>query len=131
MNIIKNLLKTKYIKKEDEFKKRILRNKINQDKLKNNNEIQKYYYKINNNNNNIVVGNQIELIERKINKNNFSNCRNIELNNSFKSKLFLSISNPYEQLINTRLYGKLINDEEFLKELHNNEKLFIKQSYFY
>ena len=80
--------------------------------------IEKYLYK-SKNKNNIIVENQIESIKKKIDKKNFINCKNIEIINSFRSRLFLSISKSYEQLINTRLYGKLIDDEDFLNILYS------------
>ena len=104
------------MKKEEELKKKILQKKLKQE----NNCIEKYLYK-SKNMNNIIIENQIESIKNKINKNSFTNCKSIELSNSFRSQLFLYISNPYEQLINTRLYGKLIDDEDFLKKLHKDE----------
>ena len=119
---IKSFLEPKFNKKEEKFKILMLRKNLLQDKLNKNNDFNKYIYKPKSDNN-IVVDNQIELLKRKINSKNFTNTKNIELSNSFISQLFLSISNPYEQLFNTRLYGKLIDDISFLKELHKNEKM--------
>ena len=121
---VKSSLESKYIKKEKEFKKRMLSQKLKQKHKICDIDMKKYFYK-SKNKNNTIVEDQIELIKKKINNNNFPNCKNIELKNSFRSKLFLYISNPYEQLFNTRLYGKLIDDEDFLKELHNSENIEI------
>ena len=121
---IKSLLEPKLNKKEEKFKIKILRKNLSQDKL--DKELNKFIYK-SKNDSNIIVDNQIELLKRKINSNNFTNSKNIELSNSFRSQLFLSISNPFEQLFNTRLYGKLMNDGDFLKELHKNEQMNFKE----
>lgn len=126
-DFVKSFLEPKLIKKEEEFNNRLLRNKLKEEKMDNNNKIAKYMYK-RKNNNNIVVENQIKLIKNKLDNNDScSYLNNDELKNSFKSHLFLSISNPYEQLVNTRMFGKIIEDVTFLKELHNNEKIKLKK----
>ena len=126
-DFVKSFLEPKLIKKEEEFNNRLLRNKLKEEKMDNHNKIAKYMYK-RKNNNNIVVENQIKLIKNKLDNNDScSYLNNDELKNSFKSHLFLSISNPYEQLVNTRMFGKIIEDVAFLKELHNNEKIKLKK----
>lgn len=126
-DFVKSFLEPKFIKKEEEFNNRLLRKKIKEEKIDNNNEMTKYMYK-RKINNNIVVENQIKLIKNKLENNgSYSYLNNDELKNSFKSHLFLSISNPYEQLINTRSFGKIIEDVAFLKELHNKEKIKLKK----
>ena len=113
-DFVKSFLEPKLIKKEEEFNNRLLRNKLKEEKMDNNNKIAKYMYK-RKNNNNIVVENQIKLIKNKLDNNDScSYLNNDELKNSFKSHLFLSISNPYEQLVNTRMFGKIIEDVTFL-----------------
>lgn len=113
-DFVKSFLEPKLIKKEEEFNNRLLRNKLKEEKMDNNNKIAKYMYK-RKNNNNIVVENQIKLIKNKLDNNDScSYLNNDELKNSFKSHLFLSISNPYEQLVNTRMFGKIIEDVAFL-----------------
>ena len=37
--------------------------------------------------------------------------------NDFNTNLYLSLSDPTEQLYNTRLYGKYINDNSLIKNL--------------
>ena len=123
---IKSLLDKKFINDEEKFVKKILNKRLEKEKISNNNQDMYKYSNKTRNINNFIVKNQIELIKNKINKKNYKNCKDIELSNSFRSQLFLSISNPYEQLINTRLYVKLIDDEAFLKELHEKEKFQIK-----
>ena len=113
-DFVKSFLEPKLIKKEEEFNNRLLRNKLKEEKMDNHNKIAKYMYK-RKNNNNIVVENQIKLIKNKLDNNDScSYLNNDELKNSFKSHLFLSISNPYEQLVNTRMFGKIIEDVTFL-----------------
>ena len=125
-NIIKDRLERKNAE-EEKFKKRMFRKKVKLDKLKNDkNTIEKFIYEPKNKNN-IIIDQQINLLKQKINEDKFTSCKNIENSNSFTSQLFLYISNPYEQLVNTRLYGKIMQDDEFLKELHHNDKLQLKE----
>lgn len=125
-NIIKDRLERKNAE-EEKFKKRMFRKKVKLDKLKNDkNTIEKFIYE-SKNKNNIIIDQQINLLKQKINEDKFTSCKNIENSNSFTSQLFLYISNPYEQLVNTRLYGKIMQDDEFLKELHHNDKLQLKE----
>ena len=125
-NYVKSFLEPKLIKKGEEFKNRALRKKIIREKKMNNPEKILYCYKPKNDNNS-VVENQLNVIKNKLlNDNGYSRINDLDLKNSFQTQLFLSIVNPYEQLFNTRLYGKLIDDNDFLKELHNNEKINLK-----
>jgi hypothetical protein len=125
-NYVKSFLEPKLIKKGEEFKNRALRKKIIRENKMNNPEKILYCYKPKNNSNS-VVENQLNVIENKLlNDNDYSRINDIDIKNSFQTQLFLSIVNPYEQLFNTRLYGKLINDNDFLKELHNNENINLK-----
>jgi hypothetical protein len=125
-NYVKSFLEPKLIKKGEEFKNRALRKKIIRENKMNNPEKILYCYKPKNNSNS-VVENQLNIIKNKLlNDNDYSRINDIDIKNSFQTQLFLSIVNPYEQLFNTRLYGKLINDNDFLKELHNNENINLK-----
>ena len=126
-NIIKDRLERKNAEEEEKFKKRIFRKKVKLDKLRNDkNTIEKFIYEPKNKNN-AIVEQQINILKTKIKENKFTSCKKIEKSNSFTSQLFLYISNPYEQLVNTRLYGKIMADDEFLKELHHNDKLQLKE----
>ena len=126
-NIIKDRLERKNAEEEEKFKKRIFRKKVKLDKLRNDkNTIEKFIYEPKNKNN-IIIDQQINLLKKKIKEDKFTSCKDIENSNSFTSQLFLYISNPYEQLVNTRLYGKIMEDHEFLKDLHHNDKLLMKE----
>ena len=126
-NYVKSYLEPKLIKKEEEYEDRELRKKKIKERRINNDVKIKFLYKPKNKNN-TVVENQINLIKQKFSNENNKNItiNELELKNSFRSQLFLSIANPYEQLFNTRLYCNLIDDKDFLKELHNNENINIK-----
>ena len=120
------MLEQKNAKKEERFKNRQLRKKVRLEKIRNDkNNFENFIYQPKNENN-IIVQRQFDLLKRKINNNTFTNCKEIELGNSFTTKLRLYISNPIDQVINTRLYGKLIEDNKFLKDLHHNYILQLK-----
>ena len=125
-NTIKSMLEQKNAKKEEIFKSRQLRKRVRLEKIRNDkNNFENFIYQPKNENN-IIVQRQFDLLKRKINNNTFTNCKEIELGNSFTTKLRLYISNPIDQVINTRLYGKLIEDNKFLKDLHHNYILQLK-----
>ena len=62
----------------------------------------------------ILVDNEISLIKNKINY-NYSNIMKLDFMNDFNTNLYLSLSDPTEQLHNTRLYGKYINEINLLE----------------
>ena len=125
-NTIKSMLEQKNAKKEEIFKNRQLIKKVRLEKIRNDkNNFENFIYQPKNENN-IIVQRQLDLLKTKINNNTFTNCKEIEIGNSFTTKLRLYIWNQIEQLINTRLYGKLIEDNKFLKDLHHNYILQLK-----
>ena len=114
------MLEQKNARKEEIFKSRQLRKRVRLEKIRNDkNNFENFIYQPKNENN-IIVQRQLDLLKTKINNNTFTNCKEIEIGNSFTTKLRLYIWNQIEQLINTRLYGKLIEDNKFLKDLHHN-----------
>ena len=123
---IKSKMEQKYNNKEEQFIKKIIRKRINNDELKcNNNNKSNFIFKPKNNNN-FIVNEQIELIRKKINDKNSFSCEEVERNNAFKTKLYLSISQPYDNLFNTKFFYNLVDDEKFLNKLHKDEKMYIK-----
>ena len=123
---IKSKMEQKYNNKEEQFIKKAIRKRINNDELKcNDNNKSNFIFKPKNNSN-FIVNEQIELIRKKINDKNPFRCEEVERNNAFKTKLYLSISQPYDNLFNTKFYYNLVDDENFLNSLHKDEKEYIK-----
>jgi len=123
---IKSKMEQKYNNKEVQFIKKAIRKRINNDELKfNDNNKSNFIFKPKNNSN-FIVNEQIELIRKKIKGNNSFSCEEVERNNAFKTKLYLSISQPYDNLFNTKFYYNLVDDENFLNSLHKDEKMYIK-----
>ena len=102
-------------KQNDIFEKKILKYKLNKNKLENKiykndfisniGDIQKS-----------MVGNHVNLIKNKMN-NNYTGDLNVDYLNEFNTNLHLSLSYPKDQLFNTRLYAKFINDNSYIKNL--------------
>ena len=109
---IKSKLDQKYTNKEGQFIKNEIKKIINKNNL---------IYKPKNNSN-FIVNEQIELIRKKIKDKDSFRCEEVERNNAFKTKLYLSISHPYDNLFNIKFYYNLVNDASFLNCLHENEK---------
>jgi hypothetical protein len=125
-NNIKSKMEQKYNNKEQQFIKKAIRKRINNDELNcNDNNKSNFIFK-QKNNSNFIVNEQIELIRKKINDKNSISCEEVERNNAFKTKLYLSISQPYDNLFNTKFYYNLVDDENFLNSLHQDEKMYIK-----
>ena len=102
-------------KQNDIFEKKTLKYKLNKNKLENKiykndfisniGDIQKS-----------MVGNHVNLIKNKMN-NNYTGDLNVDYLNEFNTILHLSLSYPKDQLFNTRLYAKFINDNSYIKNL--------------
>ena len=102
-------------KQNNIFEKKILKYKLNKNKLENKiykndfisniGDIQKS-----------MVGNHVNLIKNKMN-NNYTGDLNVDYLNEFNTNLHLSLSYPKDQLFNTRLYAKFINDNSYIKYL--------------
>ena len=123
---IKSKMEQKYNNKEEQFIKNAIRKRIKNDELKyNDNNNSNFIFKPKNNNN-FIVNEQIDLIRKKINDKNSFSCEEVERKNAFKTKLYLSISQPYDNLFNTKCYYNLVDDENFLNSLHKDEKMYIK-----
>ena len=63
-----------------------------------------------------MVENHANLIKNKLN-NNITGDLNVDYLNEFNTNLHLSLSYPKDQLFNTRLYAKFINDNSYIKNL--------------
>ena len=97
------------------FEKKILKYKLNKNKPENKifksdfvsniGDIQKS-----------MVENHTNLIKNKLN-NNITGDLNVDYLNEFNTNLHLSLSYPKDQLFNTRLYAKFINDNSYIKNL--------------
>ena len=75
-----------------------------------------------------LVEKQLNLLKYKMN-NNYTNNLNLDFLNEFNTKLHLSLSNSQDQLFNTRLYAKFINDNSYIKKLIEEvPKKYIKKA---
>ena len=109
------LINSKIVTKDKILEKNLLRKKLLRNKLGNKLKPQKFLVNSGETSQNLV-DNEISLIKNKIN-NNHSNIMKFDFMNDFHTNLYLSLSDPTEQLYNTRLYGKYINDNSLIKSL--------------
>ena len=102
-------------KQNEIFGKNILKYKLNRNNL--GNKIFKSNFATNVGKiQNSLVEKQVNLIKLKLN-NNYTNNLKLDFLNEFNTKLHLSLSNSQDQLFNTRLYAKFINDNSYIKNL--------------
>ena len=114
------LLQEEEKKKNDKlYQKLLIRKRLVSNKDK---EFQKHLYKSIDKSCSMVQS-HINIFKKMLKEKNFTQFKKVENSNCFISNLYLSIAKPYEQMFNTRLYGKLLDDEAFLKELYENEKI--------
>ena len=114
-NNAKSLLNNKFMKEDEIFEKNLLRKKIFRKKMAKNINTNIFSYKPGEIQKNLI-NKRVNLIKKNLNNSDL-NMRNFDYKNNFRTNLYLSVSQSVDQLFNTRLFGKLINDNSFIKDL--------------
>jgi hypothetical protein len=114
-NNAKSLLNNKFMKEDEIFEKNLLRKKIFRKKMAKNINTNIFLYKPGEIQKNLI-NKRVNLIKKNLNNSDL-NMRNFDYKNNFRTNLYLSVSQSVDQLFNTRLFGKLINDNSFIKDL--------------
>ena len=74
-----------------------------------------------------LIENQVNLIKRKINS-HFTAEINLDYINEFRTNMYLSLSNPKDEVLQIRSIDKIMNDGSIIKDLveegYNNYKKY-------